>query len=398
MKSSLSYIILFFLSCCPNEIWAQNVWVQKDSVGGPGKSACISFANSNLGYIGLGFDAFDLKKSLFAYNPGVDNWDKVESLGNDSISDTHRASAVAFCIGNTAYVGTGQGASGLLKDFWRYDISTNTWSQVANFGGSARSEAIAFALDGKGYVGTGGDSFGLTNDFWQYTPASNTWQIRSPFPGSSRKEAVGFAIGGEGYVGTGDDGSFTLDFYAYAPSTDTWTTIAPFPGSPRLGAVGFGIYPNGFVGTGYDNTLNYTKDFWSYNVLSDTWAQVTDFPGSARSGASAFAVNKIGFVGTGFDGAPKDDFYSYEPILSTLTTVKNGIKVYPNPSSGIIHFDLNPSEFDHRILIFNTVGQEVYNNIYTESVVNLTGLSSGSYYFQIKHKTTILHYGQFKLL
>ena len=33
----------------------------------------------------------------------------------------------------------------------------NTWTQKANFGGTARSLAVGFSIDNKGYVGTGSD-------------------------------------------------------------------------------------------------------------------------------------------------------------------------------------------------------------------------------------------------
>ena len=37
----------------------QNTWVQRDSVGGPPKSAWIGFSMNGFGFIGLGFDQFE---------------------------------------------------------------------------------------------------------------------------------------------------------------------------------------------------------------------------------------------------------------------------------------------------------------------------------------------------
>ena len=129
------------------QLSAQDIWIQKDSVGGPPKSACVGFVIGGIGYIGMGFDQFDYKRSLFAYNPFVDDWDKIESIGGELGLGLNRSSAVAFTIGSSAYVGTGQGAAPYFNDFWRYDQATNSWTQVANFSGSPRREAVAFGID-----------------------------------------------------------------------------------------------------------------------------------------------------------------------------------------------------------------------------------------------------------
>ena len=66
--------------------------------------------------------------------------------------------AVGFSIGSKGYIGTG-----LLivtfhfKDFWEYDPATNTWTQKADFGGTARTNAVGFSIGSKGYIGTGND-------------------------------------------------------------------------------------------------------------------------------------------------------------------------------------------------------------------------------------------------
>ena len=41
------------------------------------------------------------------------------------------------------------------KDFWEYDPVGNTWTQKADFGGTARYAAVGFSIGNKGYIGTG---------------------------------------------------------------------------------------------------------------------------------------------------------------------------------------------------------------------------------------------------
>ena len=43
------------------------------------------------------------------------------------------------------------------KDFWEYDPIANTWTQKADFGGTARAVAVGFSIGSKGYIGTGFD-------------------------------------------------------------------------------------------------------------------------------------------------------------------------------------------------------------------------------------------------
>ena len=50
----------------------------------------------------------------------------------------------------------------VTNDFWEYDPSTNTWTQKADFGGTARNWAVGFSIGNKGYIGTGYDLSGVT--------------------------------------------------------------------------------------------------------------------------------------------------------------------------------------------------------------------------------------------
>src|SRR2546423_8607295 len=81
----------------------------------------------------------------------------------------------------------------------------DTWTQKADFGGTARSGAVGFSIGSKGYIGTGEnyiDPYGK-NDFWEYDPVVNTWLQKADFGGAARYLAVGFSIGNKGYIGTG---------------------------------------------------------------------------------------------------------------------------------------------------------------------------------------------------
>ena len=244
-------------------------------------------------------------------------------------------------------------------------------------------------------VGTGQDANGLLNDFWRYDPSTNTWSTVSSFPGTARRQAVGFAMGGQGYVGTGDDGAFTKDFYQYEPTTDTWTQKSDFTGTPRYGASGFGIFPTAFIGTGYDNTLAYTKDFWEYNYFSDTWVQRMDFAGTARANAAAFAVGGAGYIGTGYDGQLLDDFYQYTPILSDNELREQDISAYPNPCTNQLFVESEES-FD-QVQIFDVKGRLISTKAVRNRRVEIEvgNLIAGNYVYVVTKGNTVLNSGRF---
>ncbi len=244
---------------------------------------------------------------------------------------TGRAGAAGFSIGTKGYIGTGLDnlfATTNAKDFWQYDQATNTWTQKANFGGTARAIAAGFSIGAKGYIGTGLDDNGTdNNDFWEYDPAANTWTKKADFPGGIREGATGFSIGSKGYLGTGglSDGSVNYkDFWEYDPSANTWTKKADFGGTARLGATSFNIGSKGYIGNGYDVTER--KDFWEYDPALNTWVQKADFGGAARATAAGFTIGTKGYVGT---GGPKDlssvtnDVWEFDPSINTWRQIAN---------------------------------------------------------------------------
>ena len=205
----------------------------------------------------------------------------------------------------------------------------NTWTQKANFGGTARSGAVGFSIGSKGYIGTGSDNSGLTKDFWEYDPGLNAWTQMADFGGTARLGAVGFSIGSKGYIGTGEfqddftlcydaESCFAKDVWEYYPGLNTWTQKTDFGGTARYSAVGFSIGNKGYIGTGSNGAYypdpdptdpyypgafipTYYSDFWEYDPDLDAWTQKADYRGKAQIGVVGFSIGSRGFIGTGFN-------------------------------------------------------------------------------------------------
>lgn len=251
-----------------------------------------------------------------------------ELVGNwFSLSDFEgvpRSDAVAFTIGDKAYLGTGYDGSDRLNDFWEYDPQLNQWTRKADFPGSPRNGAVGFGTDTKGYIGTGYDETNKLKDFYEFDPATNTWDTIASFAGTARYGAIAFSINNQGFVGTGDDGNFLKDFWKYDPSTNQWTQIISLEGGKRRDAVAFVINGKAYVCTGIDNG-NYEDDMWEYDPLTNDWNEKRYI--SNRSGDSydddysdiigtekvAFSLNGKGYVVTGGVGSVGSSCWEYNP-------------------------------------------------------------------------------------
>jgi N-acetylneuraminic acid mutarotase len=286
--------------------------------------------------------------ALYGFFTGCTEDSDEELVGNwvelGDLDGSVRGDAVAFTIGDYAYVGTGYNGTEdeRLTDFWRYDPVKKTWTAIAPFPGAARSGAVAFAVNGKGYVGTGNaevvDENGITttkkmNDFYEYDPSTNTWQQIANFLGTGRYAAVAFAIGNYGYVGTGYDGAVKKDFYKYDPSSNTWTAVTSYGGSKVRDAVAFVIDDKGYVATGVDNG-SYITDFYQYDPETNTWNEKRDIANVSSDSydddynivgayGTAFAMGGRGYITTGGAGSAGVATWEYNPTTDLWVEKSN---------------------------------------------------------------------------
>jgi hypothetical protein len=240
-----------------------------------------------------------------------------------------RYDAVGFSIGGKGYIGTGDDSYGnMFREFWEYDTTANAWTQKASFGGAARGRAVGFSIGSKGYIGTGQSAAGPCNDFWEYDMTTNVWTQKANFGGLARMDAVGFSIGAKGYIGTGLNSSSNPlnDFWEYDTTTNAWTQKANFGGSSRYKAVGFSIGDKGYIGTGCSDQSPWMfQDFWEYDPSTNAWTQKANFGGSARGYAVGFSIGMKGYIGTGLDinGNMKNDFWEYDTTTNAWTQKAN---------------------------------------------------------------------------
>ncbi|MEI8006471.1 MAG: T9SS type A sorting domain-containing protein [Bacteroidota bacterium] len=343
------------------------------------------FSIGSKGYIGTGFgyvnNAFSLKKDFWEYDPATDSWSQKADFGG-----TARRFAVGFSIGTKGYIGTGNPDGTFAKDFWEYNPTSNTWARKADFGGTARGAATGFSIGTKGYIGTGqglaGTSLYNTSDFWEYDPATDTWSQKADFTGIARYAAAGFSINNKGYIGTGINWvsstqyTFQKDFYEYDPTTNTWTRKADFGGIIRAFSAGFCIGSKGYIGTG-STSGTLLNDFWEYNPSTDTWLQKAGFGGKIRSSTASFSIGTKGYIGTGCiaTNSYAQDFWEYNQSNNAWTQKTDlGITHKGNLKEGETTDEMYANVSNTELVVYPNPSATIFNfrlKTMSEDLVNI---------------------------
>ncbi|MDE3235098.1 MAG: galactose oxidase [Bacteroidota bacterium] len=298
-------------------------WIKRSELDGVARTEAVAFTIGNLAYISTGYDGTNRLVDTWAYDATSNSWSQKADFAG-----TGRNSAVAFSIGDSvAYVTTGYDGYNNLKDTWKYSAATNSWVSKAAFAGTGRYDAIAFSISNYGYVASGFDG-NYTKDFWQYNPASDTWTQKPSWGGSKRSQAVAFVYNNKAYVCTGvNNGQTVNDFWSFDPSVTSgspWTQLRDIANTSsdtydddytdivRMNAIAFVMGNKAYITTGENG--GYISKTWEYDFASDLWARKTDYERSARSGAVAFSVQGRGFVGSGKNSTyVYDDFDEFKP-------------------------------------------------------------------------------------
>ena len=381
-------LFLFCLVFIPLWVTAQyNTWTKLNDVGMGKRERATGFAIGNFGYLCGGIDTAEIvHKDLWAYNPQSDAWTQKADLPGSP-----RRDAVSFVIGNFAFVGTGMdsvsGPTGdRLKDFWRYNPSTNSWAAVADFpggGGDGIYFATGFAVGGKGYLCGGKIGPNLySSQLWEYKPSNNQWIQRASFPGGVRYQMLSFVVGSKAYVGMGTDQNiFKKDVYCYDPGANNWQAIASFPAYERGSASAFSLEERGFVCLGNNGGL--LSDLIEYNPKTNSWTLRAAYGGSERKSAISFVIDNKAYVGTGkgYSGKKKS-WYVYEPSnYAALEQLESSLQIYPNPVSSTLKIS-GLSNFVSNFEVYNIMGIKVLQSEKNESYqhsIDCSALESGSY-------------------
>lgn len=384
MQKKLLVIILIFTSQLV-AAQTENFWVKKADFAGLKRERAIAFTIGQLAYVGTGVDTAEIVyRDLWSYDPVADVWAQLADNPGQP-----RRNAIAFSIGNYGYVGTGINANSVtetgatkLKDFWQYDPALNTWTQKADYpggGGTGVYFATGFAVDSKGYIcgGKMGPNW-YSNHLWEYKPVLDQWTQLANFPGGVRYQHSSFVIDYNAFVGLGtDQDMYRKDFWKFDVSTNQWSAIADLPASERAASMTFTLGQRGYVCMGTNG--GYLEDLWEYNPFANSWSSRATYDGAERKGGVGFSINGKGYVGLGkgYSGK-KQSLYEYTPpAILDLAEQELKLLVYPNPVISELHIQVDNAEL-REIRIYSLSGREVKRTPYQDKI-DLRDLQGGYY-------------------
>lgn len=336
------YLLLLgvFFTACHSDDDTLGDWSKNNEFPGTKRVLAYCFEYNGEAYIGMG------------YNPEVKTQDKnlrdfwkfngTEWKRLPDFPVKGRKGAVAFVVGDTAYVGAGfrdklnsVEIDSFYNDFYKYDLIKNEWVKKAgstteyattSIAASGFNEddcsfwgGIAFSLNGKGYAGTGNlDGSRESKNIYCYDPATGGWTDAN-FNGDSRAGAVVFMLNNKAVVCLGKaNNSMVRDVCVFDGTKwsgkDEYAPLKNLDGDwnddydriPRSFGVAFTSNldsgngsPRGYVAGGEGS---YGRIIFEYNIDTDRWREVTEFPAamnSLRVGAVGFTINQYGYVTTG---------------------------------------------------------------------------------------------------
>ncbi len=196
-----------------------NSWLKKADFSGSARYDAVAFGIMNKGYVTTGYDGNYLK-DLWQYDDLTDTWSQQISMGGFK-----RSGAVAFVYKDKAYVcgGNNNGSVSTVNDLWKFDPTASpTWTQLRNitinstesyssgYTDITRTNAVAFVMGDFAYLTTG-ENGAVLADTWMYDFSNDVWSTKTPFEGVARTGAVGFSVNDSGYVATGRSGNTPFD-------------------------------------------------------------------------------------------------------------------------------------------------------------------------------------------
>ena len=204
------------------DFWEYNpdtdVWTKVADFGGTARYNAIGFAIGSRAYVGTGFDGDKYNSDFWEFDPtAATPWREIESYPGEKIEG-----GLAFVISDKAYVCTGRNNGSYNLDFWQFDPADIGWTKLSPDDDAddydefklavRRHDAVAFTIGEYAYIVGGTSSSGATDrSVYQFNSTTLFWDDRTSFEGSARSLAVAFVLNGRAFVGTGQNGSSRYD-------------------------------------------------------------------------------------------------------------------------------------------------------------------------------------------
>ena len=299
MKILTLLFCLFIL--VPSAAFTQGTWVGLNPMADTIYwGACLEWDGNNYIY---GFEGYNSSNSpnnnfFYRYDLTSGNWTQLASLPGSP----YWGAGLARSTGDYIYALQGNGTG----SFFEYNINTNNWVTAASTpetGVRRMGDCLVWAGSNYLYTFRGNGN----RNFWRYDINTNTWDTLTDAPDDVRFGASCAWDGGRGDFIYALRGDSSTNFWRYHIPTDTWFIIANTPDNVEDGGA------LTFDGNKYFYALrgDSTREFWRYSIDDDTWIILDSTSEPVHEGgALIFAGNQI----FALRGDRQKDFWRYDCV------------------------------------------------------------------------------------
>ena len=209
----------------------------------------------------------------------------------------------------------------VLGDTWVYDLSDESWSNTEPATGPPERRSHATAWIGGDQVllfgGRDGSSFDL-GDTWVYDLSDNTWTNMAPATGPSPRvgHAMAWLGGDQVFLFGGYHGSYFGDTWVYDLSDNSWTNKNPAAApTERFG--------HAMAWLGGDQVLLF-GGYDGYNRFGDTWVYDLSDNGWTNKNAAAAPTARFGHAMASLGGDQVLLFGGWDGALNGETWLARG--------------------------------------------------------------------------
>ncbi|MEQ8907697.1 MAG: kelch repeat-containing protein [Vicingaceae bacterium] len=338
MKKTNFSIALFFLGSI---LHAQS-WVKVADFPADARDDGACFTIKNTAYCGGGVKPIEYLRDYYAFDLLSESWSQIASMPPGQ----ERQYASAFSSDSLGYIFGGY-ASVFLNDLWQYDPQTDSWTQKTTLPSTPRSGAASFVIDSIAYIlGGKNQNNQALDEVWAYDMSQDSWQQKQNLPFGPRWRSGACAMNGKGYLAFGLDDTllYTNGIYEYDPQADSWAILATHPQGgrnyPKLYGVGNKLYSVG----GNDSSLNFLNEVWEYDLSSQKWQSLPAIPGEGRRGGMSFQSATALYYTTGLADSSErlvETLKLVDPTYLSENEKQKGFSLYPNPVQEYFQLDLS---------------------------------------------------------
>ncbi len=259
-----------------------NVWELLEAsptnlVSTPSEGSMQFDPDSGLAYVFRGSGTYDLWK----FDPSVSQWVGPSIINNGLNSTIGTGSDLIWNrktgSDSSLYLVRGNGQA----QFYRFDVSTNTWTSLANFPATLSTALKGTYADGYVYFFRPGGS--TSPNFYRYSVVSNTWSADFELASLPSTVSDGGTLAynpSDGYIYAFRGSSSSL-FYRYDIAANTWTALSGVS-APNLGMSSYGVNVGASLvsdGTDlYATVGNGEKTFLRYSTATSSWTGLSPTP------------------------------------------------------------------------------------------------------------------------